>query len=152
MELREKHRLSWIERVGSGEISGVIYGTLANKSNSRRVFRTRKGRPIIVKAQAALDFVHKVKVIGSSVRARGGLRGATSRNDVRAGIPTLVLSAVIYGASWMRDLDVELLPDALQSAGVINNDRSIREKHYWWVDEPHNPRIEFTVRISEREA
>lgn len=147
MDKRERFKLSWIERRGPEEIGGVIYGSLSNKSNSRRIFNG-----ISIKAQDALDFVDKVRVVGRQVRARGGMRGATSEKDIRAGLRTLVLSAVVYGVSWRRDLDAELLCDALQHAGVINNDRSIREKHFWWRHEPKNPRVEFTVKISEREA
>jgi hypothetical protein len=147
MDKRARFRLSFIERRGPEEIGGVIYGGLSNKSNSRRIFNG-----ISIKAEAALDFVDKVKILGRAVRARGQMRGATSEKDVKAGLRTLVLSAVVYGASWRRDLDVELLPDALQEAGVINNDRSIREKHYWWRLDKGLPRIEFTVKISEREV
>lgn len=147
MGAKERFRVSEIRRVSATEISGILYGEVANKSNNRRIFNG-----ISIKSEKALDFVDKVKICGRDIRAKGGLRGATSRKDIQAGLRPLVLSAVIYGASWRRDLDAELLPDALQAAGVIGNDRAIREKHYWWRDDPSNPRIEFSIRVQEREA
>jgi len=62
----------------------------------------------------------------------------------------MYFKAYVYGESCMRDLDLELLPDALQHAGLINNDRAIRGKFYWWELEKENTRVVFEVGYDER--
>lgn len=130
-------------------IRGVLHGELPTKSNQRRIFNGRS-----IKSQKALDFTERVKIVARAFAGRIGhpLVGATNVQDLRRGRQLLYLSAMVYGESFLRDLDVELLPDALQHAGVINNDRAIRRKFYWWMLEPKNPRIVFEIGYFKTEG
>jgi len=127
--------------VRKGEaVHGVLFSELPTKSNQRRIFRG-----ISIKSAKALHFVERVKTVAAYSRWGEQLVGATSADDVKRGLPFLYLKAQVYGDSFQRDLDVELLPDALQEAGIINNDRAIREKHYWWALDKANPRVHFEI-------
>lgn len=139
-------RVDYFSREGE-VVRGVLHGELPTKSNQRRIFRG-----ISIKSQKALDFTERVKVVASYCIGQVGhpFIGATSRQDLKRGMRLLYLKATVYGDSFQRDLDVELLPDALQHAGVINNDRSIRQKFYWWELETQNPRVEFEIGYIER--
>lgn len=57
----------------------------------------------------------------------------------------LSLDAHIYYPSNRQDLDDTLLCDVLQHAGVIDNDRSIVEKHLWKHIDKENPRVELDI-------
>ena len=57
----------------------------------------------------------------------------------------LVLEAVVWYLSERPDLDDALLCDALQMAGVIGNDRQIREKHLSHFIDRSNPRVELAI-------
>jgi len=148
-EVVNRAKVSGIFETSPGVLEGVLYGDMPTKSNQRKVYKLAGGRRLFGKSAKALNFVERVEGTAKYTNAKGPLQGATSRGDLKAGLRPLVLSAVVYGASWSRDLDVELLPDALQKAGFINNDRAIREKHYWWRLDRRNPRVEFSIRKAE---
>ena len=135
--------IDFIREHRDGTIAGVIYGDLPNKSNSRRLFNGRS-----IKSQAALDFVERVCLSAGLIKAP--LVGATNKKDFLKGIPFIELSVHVHADSFKRDLDCELIPDALQKAGVVKNDRAIREKHLWWTFDEKNPRIEFEIRLIPR--
>lgn len=139
----------WVQPGGS--IAGYVWGDLPNKSNQRKIGRVR-GRPIIMKSKEALEIEERFKTIvsASDLGPAAPLVGATSQDDVKRGIPFLFLDVTVYGKSFARDLDCELLPDLLQKNGVINNDRAIRRKAYRWVHDPKSPRVEFEVGVVPR--
>jgi len=149
MALRERRKESVVDsftRSERGEaICGRLHGELPTKSNQRRIFN---GIPI--KSQKALDFVERVKFVASYSRFGEPLLGATSAKDYRRGGRFLYLKVQVFGDSLQRDLDCELLCDALQDAGVINNDRAIRRKFYWWELDAENPRVEFEIGYIDR--
>ncbi len=124
---------------GNNSIHGVLFGELPTKSNQRRIFNG-----ISIKSQKALDFVRRVGIVASYCLGPT-MVGATSRADLKKGLRLLYLKAHVFGDSFQRDLDCELLPDALQEAGLINNDRAIREKHYFWTLETQRPRVVFEI-------
>lgn len=148
----ERGKVDQFVRRTPGAISGVLYGTLPNKSNSRRVFRLAGGRTIVSKSAEAIDFVDRVKQVATYSKVGEPLVGATSEKDFLHGVPLLYLKTTVYGESFLRDLDVELLCDALQHAGLINNDRAIRGKFYWWELDKENPRVVFEIGYAERET
>lgn len=58
----------------------------------------------------------------------------------------LEATVVVFHENWKRDVDVEIIFDCLQTAGVISNDRWIRVKHiYGQRIDPENPRADITV-------
>jgi Holliday junction resolvase RusA-like endonuclease len=121
-------------------VSGVVHGPLPNKSNRRRlVFNRRTHRPAFIKARDAVLWVERVHdlVASSSMRYLPLDADKTTR---------LYLCARVYPADMRRDLDMELVPDALQSAGVIHNDRHIWIKVVRRMEpDPENPRVEFRI-------
>lgn len=139
----------WVE--APGVIRGVLWGTVPNKSNRRRLFRVG-GRPMFAKSIEAVDLEEKFKVVVlASCLGRTRLVGATSERDLKKGLPILYLQAHVYG-DFIRDLDLELLPDLLQKNGLINNDRAIRRKRYdWSLAKGDLQRVEFEIGI-ERTA
>ena len=52
---------------------------------------------------------------------------------------------VVFYPSWRQDLSCEAVYDCLQAAGVVANDRFIREKHEFAEVDPKNPRVEIIV-------
>jgi Holliday junction resolvase RusA-like endonuclease len=119
-------------------IRGTIHGALPGKSNSRRLVPFR-GRMRSIKAQDALDFLARFDVAASD-----DIRLAMSGVDPDA---RWSLHATVYQANLRRDLDIELLCDALQKSGVIANDRAIWEKHARREIDKARPRVEWKVRV-----
>ena len=61
------------------------------------------------------------------------------------------LVCYIYYPSRRHDLDVELLKDALQAAGIVKNDRHIFRETATKIIDPAYPRMEVTVRPMQEE-
>lgn len=115
----------------------TILGKLASKSNSRRLVAPG-GRPMSIKSAAAMEFEE-----GAIPQIPADLKGLGlgSKNQL------LGLSATIYYPSFRSDLDDTLLCDVLERAGVVSNDRWIREKRLLARVDKDNPRVE--VRLWE---
>lgn len=93
----------------------VFPGQLCSKSNSRRLVMRGK-TPAIIKSQESLDFVEDF------VKAFKDPNRPAYEDDV-----CLVVKA--HYEDRRRDLDIALLQDALQAAGIIKNDRQVIEIH-----------------------
>jgi Holliday junction resolvase RusA-like endonuclease len=131
-------KIEWQE----GLLRGIIHGPLPNKSNSRRQFVFR-GRVKSIKAQDALDWLAAFDVAAHAGQAPAYLSGLSKKEKAKL---RYSLTATVYQANLRRDLDIELLCDALQKSGVIHNDRAIWEKHSRREIDRENPRTEFVVR------
>jgi Holliday junction resolvase RusA-like endonuclease len=124
-------------------VDGAIHAVLASKSNSRNVAVVqRPGRkpqriPIIEKKAREFYQIFKVAAIAS------GFGRAQSPRPPFAGEWKLLVN--VYQENRRRDLDIELLADALQRFGVIENDRHIWEKHCRRFIDKENPRVEFAL-------
>lgn len=107
-----------------------VVGHLASKANSRRI--TFRGRhPRSIKSQAALDFADS---FASQVkRPTTAFTGPVS------------LSAWVYYADRRRDLDISLLQDCIQAAGIIKNDRQIVAIHAQRYIDAARPRVVFEL-------
>lgn len=119
------------------EIRGLLTGPLPNKSNGRRIV-SWGGHLASIKNRKALsfetDFIRSVKASGIG-----------SSNPLFAE-KKLKLAVWVWPDSMRRDLDCELLPDCLQKAGLIKNDRAIWEKHYKRIEvDKLHPRIAFVI-------
>lgn len=105
-----------------------VLGHLASKSNSRR--KTNWGG--IIKSDAALQFVddfHK-----------------QVRNAPEPYKGQVALMADVWYRDRRRDLDISLLQDCIQTAGIIKNDRQIVYiKARRFIDK-ENPRVVFELR------
>lgn len=118
-------------------ISGVIYGKVVSKANSRR--KTRWGG--VIKSQDALEFE--------------AAAAEQIPHDLTPITGDVAFIATIYYANRRPDLDESLALDVLQQHkdkagnvwfnGVYVNDRQIKAKIVLHEIDPANPRIEFTV-------
>lgn len=110
----------------------VILGEPVSKANSRRLVKSKTGRPLFIKSQKALDYC---KSFAKQCKKITPL----PEND-------LAVDIKIYYASRRPDLDESLILDCLQGF-VYKNDRQVKEKHIVWggVDKA-NPRAEICVR------
>jgi len=128
----------WEEREGSlfpgrfVRVRGVVFGTLPNKSNARKIVRFGD-RPAIIKSAEARAWEKRFNGIALSGRPPKPLTG------------TFALHAVVYYDSMRRDLDIELLADALQRSGIIENDRAIWHKESTRRLDQDCPRVEFDL-------
>ena len=113
-------------------INMVIFGEPCSKANSRRLVKSKAGRPLFIKSKKALDYV---KSFGQQCQSVNPL----ITEDVSVTIK-------IYYASRRPDLDESLILDCMQGL-VYKNDRQVKEKHIIWggVDK-ENPRAEISVR------
>lgn len=113
--------------------TAVIEGEPASKANSRRLVprKTRGGRTVIASIKSA-------KALSFSERAVQVL--ALRRPKEPFGCD-LVMECRIWYASRRPDLDASLVEDSLQRAGVIRNDRLLREKHLYWELDRKRPRV-----------
>jgi hypothetical protein len=118
-------------------VSGVIYGKVVSKANSRR--KTRSG--LYIKSQDGLAFERMaLEQIPADLTPIEG--------DV-------ALIATIYYPSLRQDLDESLVMDVLQQKkdkakrivfnGVYMNDRQIKTKIILHELDKENPRVEFTI-------
>lgn len=92
----------------------TIYGEPASKANSRRIVYTR-GRVRSIKSRKAIGYV-------AAFCAQAAKLAVPITCDV-------VLTVRIWYASRRPDLDVALIMDCLQRAGIIKNDRQVVEIH-----------------------
>lgn len=107
----------------------LVKGELASKSNSRRWF----GPGRFAKSEKACNFADSF-----SLQLTGQPRFPILEGEV-------VLEAHIYYASQRPDLDESLLMDCIQKAGLLTNDRQIREKHIYHGIDKANPRVSFRI-------
>jgi len=85
-------------------------GALPSKSNSRRI--VRRGNSVAsIKSAESIQYVHDFLRLFK--REQKTLTGE------------LALSVIVQQKDMRRDLDVALLMDCLQHAGIIENDRQI---------------------------
>lgn len=111
---------------------GTIPGEPASKANKRRVFRMGT-RMIFAKSAKALAYTE------SAVASLVGLKPpAPIECDV-------IMDCFVWYASRRPDLDESLVMDVLQKAGIIKNDRQIKEKHVYWRLDKENPRSLVTL-------
>lgn len=114
------------------KVSMVIVGEPCSKANSRRLVKSKAGRPMFIKSTKALSYV---KSFEQQCRKLDPLM----EEDVS-------VSITIYYASRRPDLDESLILDCMQGL-IYKNDRQVKEKHiYWGGVDKENPRAEISVR------
>ncbi len=115
-------------------IEGCVLGSLPNKSNSRQIVMPRGStRPLVIKSPEARAWEKRFNALALGSRPKTPLAGPFK------------LLAVVYYPDRRRDLDCELLCDALQRSGLIENDRAIERKEYERRIDHDFPRVEFEV-------
>ena len=115
----------------SVRITLTLSGELASKANSRKLVMIH-GKPRFIKSQKALDWERSALMQiprDHCVQLTGAIR----------------MTATVFYASRRPDLDVSLLMDVLEHAGVYKNDRQIVEQHLYKKLDPSNPRVELLI-------
>ncbi len=114
------------------KVSMIIFGEPCSKANSRRLVKSKSGRPLFIKSQKALDYV-------KSFEKQCVKFDTLIEEDV-------AVSMTIYYASRRPDLDESLILDCMEGL-VYKNDRQVKEKHiYWGGVDKKNPRAEINVQ------
>ena len=114
-----------------------IPGAVVSLKNSRRLVRkARTGKPFSIKSADAMRFMRDFAA-QVPIEYRGLCVGG--RNQFLRAVIT------VYYPSLRSDLDCGILYDALQLAGVIEDDRWIREKNEYAYVDAKNPRCEIII-------
>ncbi len=111
----------------------LLLGQLYSKSNSRQLIFS-KGKPRIIKNPKAIkckkEFVMQLK----------------AQWHGKAPIPQPAhLICTVYYQSRRSDLDITLLMDAIEEAGVVENDRHIWKYQATKEIDKDNPRVEMEI-------
>ena len=115
----------------------TITGTVVSLKNSRRLVRNRRtGKPLSIKSTDAERWMRDF-VIQVPAQYRG----------LKLGSENQLLRAVveIWYPSLRSDVDPSIVWDALQLAGVISNDRWIREQNIYGYIDAKNPRCKILI-------
>jgi len=140
-------------KLRAGTLRGCIGGPLPSMKNGRRIVSIRargamNARPLSIKSAAALAFVGKLE--------RAYWEALAGRTIGAADFPLtgrLEIFAICYQRETKgphrKDVDIELLCDALQAAGILADDWDLWTKSARRVID-ENPRTEFQIsRMSD---
>jgi Holliday junction resolvase RusA-like endonuclease len=117
----------------------VIQGNLQSKANSRRAISIRskttgRHQSRFIKSKAALDYQEDALwQLAPQLRGHKPFSG-----DVG-------LRVTVYYRSKRNDLDISLLMDILEKAGIILNDRLVREFYARKEWDKINPRLDVVI-------
>jgi hypothetical protein len=137
-------------------LRGVIHvSPLPSMKNDLRAYILPGIRPraMIVQSKEVKDFFKRVRAAHTlgdfeAYESQLPLRGTTTLEEWRRGDGArLVLEAVVYADALRRDLDVEVVKDALQHVRLVDNDRGIWEIHARREIDVGRPRVEFAVYV-----
>lgn len=118
---------------GINSFEGTIRGQVYSKANSRKLVH-HYGKPMFIKSDGARAFESSaILQLQAMFRRRKPLTG------------DLVIECTIYYPNKRQDLDASLVFDVLQKAGVIENDRQLREHHLFHGIDKLNPRAEIAI-------
>lgn len=115
-----------------------VPGQLGSKSNQRQLVTFGRGenrRPALIKSAKARAYesAFMAAILGSGLAPKEPYEGP------------VVLVAGCHYEDRRRDLDVALLQDCLQRAGIIKNDRQVEEIHAYRYVDKERPRVEFEL-------
>jgi Holliday junction resolvase RusA-like endonuclease len=124
-------------RANARSVSFVVFGTCVSLKNRRRMFKNpRSGKLFPAKSEDAERYVQDFcRQVPLECR---NLRLGSLETPLR-----LILTS--YYPSRRSDLDIAIVMDSLQIAGVIRNDRDIIEQHLFAGVDAKNPRVELTI-------
>ncbi len=86
---------------------------------------------MVIKSKKAREYV--THFIASVPEAYRDLNLGTLKDDLR-------LDIIVWYPNRRSDLSVELIKDCIEAAGVIKNDRYIREEHLYGFVDKQDPR------------
>jgi Holliday junction resolvase RusA-like endonuclease len=112
---------------------GTILGNPESKANSRRQVLRRSKRT----GKSYVASIKSAKAESYSTAAVLQLKPLRPREPIAEDVS---LTCHIWYADRRHDLDESIICDALQQAGIIENDRAIRQKHIFGYVDKHRPR------------
>jgi len=115
-----------------------INGKLYTKSNSR-IFTTFGGRPRLIKSADSQNYVRS-----AILQIKTQLKDHTTFEE------PVILEAHVWYENKRPDLDISLLQDILEKAGVYKNDRLVHEIHAFKYFDKDNPRVLVRVHPLEK--
>ena len=122
-----------IKMLLSGTLKGI--GNLQAKGNRRQILKNFKtGKPIIAKSEKALVWTE-----GAIYKLKTMWKGQEPYME------PVALMGTVYYSETLSDLDVSLLMDAIEKAGIIGNDRQVYEICFKKQFDKLNPRVEFSL-------
>lgn len=136
-----------------GVLYGCIPGPLPSMKNSRRIVTVRprgatKARTLSIKSDAALRFLGELRRF--TIEAVGFGRVPFAELPMRG---KLWLDVICYQRETKkprrRDVDIELLCDSLQAAGIVEDDWDFWVKTAQRRIDAENPRTEFWIRKAD---
>jgi hypothetical protein len=99
--------------------SGRISGDLPPKANSRKI--ARHGSLLrVIKSREALAWAKRFRALAQATLLNYRFKPVEGTKDNQ-----FELHVSVTYSSWRRDVEIELLKDVIQDAGIINNDRWI---------------------------
>lgn len=117
-----------------------INGKLYNKSNARK-FTHIRGRPMLIKSNEAQLYEQS-----AILQIKTQLGSHTAFEE------PVVLEVHVWYENKRPDLDVSLLQDILEKAGVYKNDRLVHEIHAFKYFDKDNPRVLVRVHLLGEES
>jgi len=124
------------ERRGFVTLHFVVLGQPPSKSNRRRFVRI-KGQPRLIRSEETLAFSESFVYQTNSM--------VVEYQDLLPLHTFIVFEATIYYASDHSDLSAETVLDCCQRAGIIENDRDVRNIRLTNAYDKKNPRVEITI-------
>lgn len=115
----------------------LIYGQPPRKSNQRQIVtrgrsQTKRLRPMIIKSKEARAYMDSFSdQVPEQYRDK---KYGSLEEDLR-------LDVTVWYKDRRPDLSIELIKDCIEKAGVIKNDRYIREEHIYGFVDKKTPRI-----------
>lgn len=115
----------------------TVTGQPPRKSNQRMIVRRgRGGSPMVIKSKKAREYVdHFIASIPEEYQT---LNAGTLDDDLR-------LDIIVWYINRRSDLSVELIKDCIEAAGIIKNDRYVREEHLYGFVDKENPRTKIRL-------
>ena len=116
------------------QVAFSVIGQVPSLKNGRPIRRNPKtGKPFSARSDESSQYLENF-VLQVPARYRNlGLGGLTT---------PLRSTVTVFYQSWRSDLDCAVIYDGLQLAGVVANDRFIREHHEYAEVDPNNPHCE----------
>lgn len=126
-----------IAKLGAPSVSMIVSGHVPSLKNSRPIRRNRKtGKPFSARSDEAQRYIDDFCLRVPFEYRNLGLGG---RKALLRSIVT------VFYSSWRSDVDLAIIYDCLQHAGIVTNDRWIREKHEYAEVDAKNPRVEIDI-------
>lgn len=117
-------------------LEGVVYGQQPSMKNRNRI-TWQDGNPVIIHSPEVYEYKKQFR---EQVKNKPEWKiGVGSKNQ------QLAVYVAIYYKDYRSDPSIDLILDLLQDNGTINNDRWVRQKHYWASISKVAPRIHFRL-------